>query len=97
MPDLLNWFASLTCIAAALMVSANAGRKVSGFGFVVFSISSAAWIAAATMEGEPPLAVQNMVLLAINLFGVYRYLWQPIRSKQRRASGAAPSRPEAAS
>lgn len=83
MTDTLNWFASLTCIAAALLVSINAGAKVSGVGFVVFSVSSAAWVAAATLEGEPPLAVQNMVLLAINLFGVYRYLWRPVRMDRR--------------
>ncbi|WP_018146532.1 hypothetical protein [Henriciella marina] len=87
MTDLLNWFASLTCIAAALLVSINAGRKVSGFGFVVFSVSSAAWVAAATIEGESPLAIQNIVLLGINLFGVYRYLWAPLRGKQEVQPG----------
>lgn len=89
MTEILNWFASLTCIVAALLVSINAGRKVSGLGFVVFSISSAAWVAAATMEGESPLALQNMVLLGINLFGVYRYLWRPVRMERRQQAGRA--------
>ena len=30
-----------------------------------------------------PLAVQNVVLLGINLFGVYRYLW--LKPKDRAA------------
>ena len=60
MTDTLNWFASLTCIAAALLVSINAGAKVSGVGFVVFSVSSAAWVAAATLEGEPPLVTTSV-------------------------------------
>ena len=51
---------------------AAAGRQ--GFGFIVFVAASIAWIGSSAIEGEAPLAIQNVVLLVINLFGVYRYL-----------------------
>lgn len=66
-------------IAAAIMVSIDAGRKITGWGFVVFTFSSISWIAVGVMEGEPPLSLQNVVLTGINLFGIYRWL---IRKKK---------------
>jgi len=75
--EILRWTASTTGMIAAILVAANAGARISGSGFVIFSVSSLIWIAASVLSGNSPLAVQNVVLLAINLFGVYRYLWQP--------------------
>jgi len=72
--EILRWTASLTGIAAALMVSFNAGARVTGYGFVVFVFSSACWILAAWFGDKAALISQNLVLFAINLFGVYRYL-----------------------
>jgi hypothetical protein len=74
--DILRWTASISGMIAAAMVSLNAGAKISGSGFVLFSGSSIVWIAASLLDGNNPLAVQNIVLLGINLFGVYRYLWR---------------------
>ncbi|MCZ4298538.1 hypothetical protein [Henriciella marina] len=91
MVDVLTWFASLSCILAALLVSLNAGAKWSGVGFLIFSLSSAAWVWASTMQEEAPLALQNIVLLGINLFGVYRYLWQPARSQKSKRMREATS------
>lgn len=73
--DILRWTASITGMIAAIMVAANAGARISGIGFVIFSVSSLIWIATSVLSGNNPLAVQNVVLLGINLFGVYRYLW----------------------
>lgn len=56
------------------MVAANYGRKTTGWGFVIFTSSSIAWIAGAILAGDGALTTQNIVLFAINLFGVYRYL-----------------------
>lgn len=74
--DILKWAASLTGIAAALMVSLDLGRRLTGWGFVVFTGSSIAWIAGAAITGDTPLVTQNLVLFGINLLGVYRYLWR---------------------
>jgi hypothetical protein len=41
---------------------------------VLFATSSVAWIAAATQGGQASLLWQNIVLLCVNFFGVYRWL-----------------------
>ena len=74
MISVLNWTASLTGILGALMVSLNAGARVTGYGFLVFSLSSLVWVVTGTAQQEIALVVQYLVLLAINLFGVYRWL-----------------------
>ena len=74
--EILRWVASASGMAAALMVAANAGPRVTGIGFVIFCVSSIIWIVTSIIGSNSPLAIQNVVLLGINLFGVYRYLWR---------------------
>ena len=70
----LKWTASISGTIAAFMVSLDSGRKVTGWGFVIFGGSSIAWIAGAALTRDWALGTQNAVLFGINLFGVYRYL-----------------------
>lgn len=70
----LKWFASGSGVIAALMVSLDSGRRVTGYGFVLFLGSSVAWISGAALTGDWALGVQNIALFAINMLGVYRYL-----------------------
>lgn len=79
MIEALKWFASISGMIAALMIAWDHSRRITGWGFVIFVAASIAWIGSSLSEGEAPLAVQNAVLLMINLFGVYRYL---IRKKE---------------
>lgn len=72
--DILKWFASISGIIAAFMVSLDNGRRVTGWGFALFVASSIAWISGALIDGESALLSQNAVLFGINIFGVYRYL-----------------------
>ena len=70
----LKWIASISGIAAALMVSLDSGRRVTGWGFVLFSGSAVCWIAGALLTKDWALGTQNLALFAIDLFGIYRYL-----------------------
>jgi len=70
----LKWFASGSGMIAAGMVSLDLGRRVTGWGFVLFLASSAAWIGGSVLTRDFALGTQNVVLFGINLFGVYRYL-----------------------
>jgi len=72
--EILKWTASISGIAAALLVSLDLGRKPTGIGFVVFVGSSVAWMGGAALSGDWALGTQNIVLFGINLLGVYRYL-----------------------
>lgn len=72
--EAIKWFATATGITAAFMVSLDSGRRVTGWGFVIFVASSIAWITASWLSEDGALGTQNAVLLGINIFGVYRYL-----------------------
>ena len=72
--EILKWFASISGMIAALMIAADLGRKVTGWGFVLFVFSSIAWIVSGLLDAEGALATQNVVLFGINVLGVYRYL-----------------------
>jgi hypothetical protein len=72
---LLQWYGAAAGALAALLVSLDLGRKVTGTGFVIFVSSSIALIAWGFLGPEAKgIGTQNIVLLAINLIGVYRYL-----------------------
>jgi hypothetical protein len=72
--DILKWAASISGVAAALIVSLDLGRRITGWGFVLFVASSLCWIAGSFLSDDEPLLSQNLALFAINLLGVYRYL-----------------------
>jgi hypothetical protein len=81
MADAIQWTATLTGITAAILVAINASAKITGLGFAIFIASSVAWISFALIEDEQPLAIQNGVLLVINIIGVWRY-WFSARPPQ---------------
>jgi hypothetical protein len=74
MINALKWFASGSGVIAALMVSLDSGRRVTGWGFVLFVGSSIAWMAGAALTDDWALGAQNIALFGINILGVYRYL-----------------------
>ena len=77
--DLLEWYGAISAVVAALVVASNMSTRISGWAFVLFVTSSAALIVWAFMsEDAEGIGWQNICLLAINLWGVYRYL---IRAK----------------
>ncbi len=72
--QLVQWLSMGTGIIAAVMVASKLSAKITGFGFVVFAVSSAGWVVFGVSIGEAPLVIQNVVLGLINLVGVWRYL-----------------------
>ena len=80
--DVFEWYATITGIIAAIMLASDLGRKVTGFGFVLFCTMNVAWILfARTQENGGGLMWQNGILFAVNLLGVYQYL---LSAKNRR-------------
>jgi len=72
--DSLGYLAMVTGIIAAVLVSANLSRKITGYAFIIFSVSSVVWVIVGLLKGEPPLVIQNIALTGVNLFGIYRWL-----------------------
>lgn len=74
MKEALGYIAMATGTIAAIMVSANLRRRITGYGFVIFTVSSIVWIVYGLQETEWPLIIQNAVLTLINIAGIYRWL-----------------------
>ena len=73
--DLLEWYGAIAGAVAALIISLDLGRRATGLAFVIFVTSSIALIGWGLLgEESQGIGTQNMVLLAINLIGVHRYL-----------------------
>ena len=77
MNGLLEWIAAIGTIFAAGLIAADLGRKVTGWGFVLFCAVAITWIVAGLTSDAMPIAVMNAILLAINAWGVWRYLLSP--------------------
>ncbi len=81
MAEVLEWYATISGVIAAIMLAGDFGRKVTGFGFVLFCTMNIAWILFARMDDTGGLMWQNAILFAVNLIGVWQYLLSP---KNRR-------------
>ena len=82
-----NWIAPVATTIAAIMVAANLGTKITGYGFIVFSVGAAGWIAIGYFTRQPNLLWQNAFLLLVNLVGVWR--WLGLRARYDKAADAA--------
>ena len=80
--DIAEWYATISGVVAALMLASDLGRKVTGYGFVLFCTMNIAWIVfAQSQEDGAGLTWQNAILFGVNLLGVYQYL---LSAKNRR-------------
>jgi hypothetical protein len=71
---LLRAVAAVLTVIAALLVAANWSPRAMVIGFSVFIVASIAWIVDGWLEDKLSLLIQNIVLLGINIFGVWRWL-----------------------
>ena len=74
MADLAGWIALVATSIAALMTAANLGTRVTGWGFVIFTVSAAAWIVVGVSTHQTQLLWSNAFLAVVDLFGVWRWL-----------------------
>ncbi|MEY2883212.1 MAG: hypothetical protein RL490_936 [Pseudomonadota bacterium] len=87
MSAIAGWIAPLATTIAAILVAANLGARITGFGFIMFSIGSIAWAVVALDSGQANLLWQNIVLLIINLIGIWR--WLGLRARYERGAARA--------
>src|SRR3954468_3755271 len=64
---------------AAMMTAANLGARVTGWGFVVFTIGALGWIITALATGQQNLLVANGFLLVVDVIGIWRWLGRQAR------------------
>ena len=87
METVANWVAPIATTIAAVMVAANLGTRITGLGFIVFSIGSVGWIVIGAVTDQPSLMWQNVFLLFVNIVGIWR--WLGIRARYEKGAGAA--------
>ncbi len=79
METIVSWIATVATIAAACMTASNLGARITGFGFIVFTVGSIAWLTLGVLTAQPALLWTNAVLTGLNLFGVWRWLGRQAR------------------
>lgn len=79
MEQISSWIAPVATTIAACMTAANLGSRVTGWGFVVFTVGSLAWTAYGATTGQMNLVWQNLFLTAVNAVGIWRWLGRQAR------------------
>ena len=81
---------------AAMMTAANLGARVTGWGFVVFTVGSLCWAAVGAASGQTNLLATNAFLTLVNLVGIWRWLGRQRAYEDGGKSAQAASRRSAA-
>lgn len=90
--DIAGWVAPIATMIAAMMTAANLGARVTGWGFVVFTIGSICWAAVGTASGQTNLLATNVFLTLVNLVGIWRWLGRQRAYEDGGKSAEAASR-----
>ena len=59
---------------AAMMTAANLGARVTGWGFVVFTVGSIGWSIVGLSSDQTNLVATNAFLTLVNIVGIWRWL-----------------------
>lgn len=68
----VKWIGTGAGVTGAVLVALNIG--VTGYGFMLFLVSSLLWSAAGVAQREPSLVVLQGAFSAINVLGIYRWM-----------------------
>jgi len=77
---------------AAMMTAANLGARVTGWGFVIFTVGSVAWSLLGFSTGQTNLLATNVFLTFVNLIGIWRWLGRQRAYEDGGKSAEASSR-----
>ncbi|MEO8142092.1 MAG: PRC-barrel domain containing protein, partial [Sphingomicrobium sp.] len=89
--SILNWVAPVATILAALMTASNLGARITGAGFIVFTVGSLSWLTLGMIGDDPALLWMNVVLTGLNLFGIWRWLGRQAKFEEGAGRAAAAS------
>lgn len=92
MGEWAGWIAPIATTLAACITAANLGAKVTGWGFVVFTVGSIAWTTYGIATDQPNLLWQNLLLTAVNVIGIWRWLGRRARFDDGAHAAAEKSR-----
>lgn len=79
MEQIVGWVAPACTMIAAVMTASNLGARVTGWGFVVFSVGSVCWAIVGLATGQQNLLWTNGFLTLVNVIGIWRWLGRQAR------------------
>jgi hypothetical protein len=87
-----GWIAPIATMIAAMMTAANLGARLTGWGFIVFTVGSIAWTTVGLTSGQTNLVASNGFLTLVNLVGIWRWLGRQAAYEDGAKSAEAASR-----
>ncbi len=91
METILTWVAPVATIIAALMTASNLGARITGAGFIVFTVGSISWLTLGIIGDDPALMWMNIALTGLNLFGIWRWLGRQAKFEEGAGHAAEAS------
>ena len=91
MDTYVSWIATAATIFAACLTASNLGSRITGYGFLVFTVASIAWFALGVLTGQTSLIFTNAVMTLLNLFGVWRWLGRQAKVEDGAKAAAVKS------
>jgi hypothetical protein len=91
--QLAGLVAPVATMIAAIMTASNLGARVTGWGFVVFTIGSIAWSLVGLGSGQTNLVATNVFLTLVNLVGIWRWLGRQRAYEDGAKAASRASRP----
>lgn len=91
MNDIAAWIAPAATVIAAIMTAANLGARITGWGFIVFTVGSICWCIVAISTGQQNLLFTNGFLTLVNGLGIWRWLGRQSRYEDGGAAAARQS------
>jgi hypothetical protein len=79
MEQIASWVAPIATMVATMMTAMNLGSRITGWGFILFTIGSIAWSIVAIHSGQQNLLLTNVFLTVVNAVGIWRWLGRQAR------------------
>ena len=80
--SLLEWIGAIGGAAGALLLAFN--NRWSGYGFVLFLVSNAAWMTYGVKTNTLGMVTMQIVCTGTSLLGIWRWLVKPRLGRSRR-------------
>ncbi len=77
--DIAQIVAPAATMIAAMMTAANLSPRITGWGFVVFTVGSIGWCIIGMASGQQNLLLSNAFLTVVNAVGIWRWLGRQAR------------------
>jgi hypothetical protein len=90
--ELAGWVAPAATMVAAMMTAANLAARVTGWGFVVFTVGSVGWLIVGLGSGQTNLIATNAFLTLVNAIGIWRWLGRQVAYEDGGNSATKASR-----